>query len=156
MGWNIFKKLTGKKDPTPNLKPDVKTDNADSTLQSPDSKVESAQKPSAKPAPKKPQDVEAQIQQELDNLPREMMAKIKADPAAKKRLVDMARKMIKDGVDLKSDKQVKKWLKAHPQEASGQPEGPAVETYRREQPKVGRNDACLCGSGKKFKKCCGR
>ena len=25
----------------------------------------------------------------------------------------------------------------------------------REQPKVGRNDPCVCGSGKKFKKCCG-
>jgi len=31
-----------------------------------------------------------------------------------------------------------------------------VETYRREQPKVGRNDPCPCGSGKKYKKCCGR
>lgn len=31
-----------------------------------------------------------------------------------------------------------------------------VETYRRDQPKVGRNDPCPCGSGKKFKKCCGR
>lgn len=29
-------------------------------------------------------------------------------------------------------------------------------TYRREAPKVGRNDPCPCGSGKKFKKCCGR
>lgn len=27
---------------------------------------------------------------------------------------------------------------------------------RREQPKVGRNDPCLCGSGLKFKKCCGQ
>lgn len=26
---------------------------------------------------------------------------------------------------------------------------------RHEQPKVGRNDACPCGSGKKFKQCCG-
>ncbi len=26
----------------------------------------------------------------------------------------------------------------------------------REQPKVGRNDLCPCGSGKKYKKCCGR
>ena len=26
----------------------------------------------------------------------------------------------------------------------------------REQPKVGRNDPCPCGSGKKYKKCCGR
>lgn len=30
------------------------------------------------------------------------------------------------------------------------------ETYRRMQPKVGRNDPCPCGSGKKYKKCCGR
>lgn len=28
-------------------------------------------------------------------------------------------------------------------------------TYQRDQPKIGRNDACPCGSGKKFKKCCG-
>jgi uncharacterized protein YecA (UPF0149 family) len=27
---------------------------------------------------------------------------------------------------------------------------------RRTEPKVGRNDPCPCGSGKKFKKCCGR
>lgn len=30
------------------------------------------------------------------------------------------------------------------------------ETYRREDPKVGRNDPCPCGSGKKFKKCCAK
>jgi len=29
-------------------------------------------------------------------------------------------------------------------------------TVRREKPKVGRNDPCPCGSGKKYKKCCGR
>lgn len=28
-------------------------------------------------------------------------------------------------------------------------------TIRREAPKVGRNDPCPCGSGKKFKQCCG-
>jgi len=28
-------------------------------------------------------------------------------------------------------------------------------TVTRESPKVGRNDPCPCGSGKKFKKCCG-
>jgi uncharacterized protein YecA (UPF0149 family) len=31
-----------------------------------------------------------------------------------------------------------------------------VETYHREEPRVGRNDPCPCGSGKKYKKCCGR
>ena len=28
-------------------------------------------------------------------------------------------------------------------------------TFRRETPKVGRNEPCPCGSGRKFKKCCG-
>jgi preprotein translocase subunit SecA len=30
-----------------------------------------------------------------------------------------------------------------------------VKTVRREEPKIGRNDPCWCGSGKKFKKCHG-
>lgn len=30
-----------------------------------------------------------------------------------------------------------------------------TQPVRRETPKVGRNDPCTCGSGKKFKKCCG-
>ena len=29
-------------------------------------------------------------------------------------------------------------------------------TVRREGKKIGRNDACPCGSGKKYKNCCGR
>ncbi|MDA2926273.1 preprotein translocase subunit SecA [Acidobacteria bacterium AH-259-G07] len=32
----------------------------------------------------------------------------------------------------------------------------AVKTVVRTSPKVGRNDPCPCGSGKKYKKCCGR
>jgi SEC-C motif domain protein len=28
--------------------------------------------------------------------------------------------------------------------------------FRHEQPKIGRNDPCPCGSGKKYKKCCGQ
>ncbi len=30
-----------------------------------------------------------------------------------------------------------------------------VRTFRRDEPKIGRNDPCWCGSGKKFKKCHG-
>ena len=30
------------------------------------------------------------------------------------------------------------------------------ESFKREAPKVGRNDLCPCGSGKKYKKCCGK
>jgi preprotein translocase subunit SecA len=33
-------------------------------------------------------------------------------------------------------------------------DGGKVRTYRREGRKVGRNDPCPCGSGKKYKKCC--
>jgi preprotein translocase subunit SecA len=32
---------------------------------------------------------------------------------------------------------------------------PANQTVKRESVKVGRNDPCPCGSGKKYKKCCG-
>ena len=28
--------------------------------------------------------------------------------------------------------------------------------FVREEPKIGRNDPCPCGSGRKYKKCCGR
>ncbi|MBQ5673856.1 MAG: SEC-C domain-containing protein, partial [Lachnospiraceae bacterium] len=30
------------------------------------------------------------------------------------------------------------------------------EPYRRTEAKIGRNDPCPCGSGKKYKKCCGK
>ena len=31
-----------------------------------------------------------------------------------------------------------------------------IQPYVREAPKVGRNDICPCGSGKKYKRCCGK
>ncbi len=34
-------------------------------------------------------------------------------------------------------------------------ETPQTEPIRHEGPKVGRNDPCPCGSGKKYKRCCG-
>jgi hypothetical protein len=33
--------------------------------------------------------------------------------------------------------------------------GLAPEPYRRAEPKLGRNDPCFCGSGRKYKKCHG-
>jgi preprotein translocase subunit SecA len=41
--------------------------------------------------------------------------------------------------------------------AANQPQGETVRAKPivREAPKVGRNDPCPCGSGKKYKKCCG-
>ncbi len=38
-----------------------------------------------------------------------------------------------------------------------EPAAPEVEvTFHRTAPKIGRNDNCPCGSGKKYKKCCGK
>jgi preprotein translocase subunit SecA len=43
---------------------------------------------------------------------------------------------------------------------TAEPEAPAASKIelplKREMPRVGRNDPCPCGSGKKFKSCCGR
>ena len=40
--------------------------------------------------------------------------------------------------------------------AAGRRPETVVETVKREEPKVGRNDPCPCGSGKKYKQCHGR
>ncbi len=40
-------------------------------------------------------------------------------------------------------------------EAGTTPAAMRVETVRRADPKIGRNDPCRCGSGRKYKNCCG-
>ena len=54
--------------------------------------------------------------------------------------------------------EVGQFAMAERQRAAAQaPQGETqVKQIRLEQPKVGRNDPCPCGSGKKYKKCCGR
>lgn len=44
---------------------------------------------------------------------------------------------------------------ALPPVVPSQPSRPKGETVKRAESKVGRNDPCPCGSGKKYKKCCG-
>jgi preprotein translocase subunit SecA len=46
------------------------------------------------------------------------------------------------------------FARAQPREAEGGG-GAAVQTVKREGRKVGRNEPCPCGSGKKYKKCHG-
>jgi preprotein translocase subunit SecA len=41
-----------------------------------------------------------------------------------------------------------------PQRTDVPPREKKQETYRRESAKIGRNDLCPCGSGKKYKNCC--
>ena len=33
---------------------------------------------------------------------------------------------------------------------------PPKTSIIRDTPKIGRNDPCICGNGRKFKKCCGK
>ena len=43
-----------------------------------------------------------------------------------------------------------------PEEAQVPEREAKQQTVRRDHPKVGRNDLCPCGSGKKYKNCCGK
>ncbi|MEM1155544.1 MAG: SEC-C metal-binding domain-containing protein, partial [Pseudomonadota bacterium] len=42
------------------------------------------------------------------------------------------------------------------EQGEAQVPAPTPRTFTREQPKVGRNEPCPCGSGKKYKQCCGK
>jgi len=57
-----------------------------------------------------------------------------------------------------SHDQVGQFAMTEQQRAAAQaPQGEQkVKQIKLEQPKVGRNDDCPCGSGKKYKKCCGK
>ena len=39
---------------------------------------------------------------------------------------------------------------------AGSVEGQVTQPVQRQGPKVGRNEKCPCGSGKKYKQCCGK
>ena len=91
---------------------------------------------------------------ELDKMSPQILAQAK-DPQMRALIIGIYRKMLIDKVDINDDKEVKKWMKKHPEVLQGG-ETIKIETVRREEPKVGRNDPCSCGSGKKYKKCCGQ
>jgi preprotein translocase subunit SecA len=57
-----------------------------------------------------------------------------------------------------SHDEVSQFAMAEQQRAAAQaPQGEVkVKQIKLEEPKVGRNDPCPCGSGKKYKKCCGK
>lgn len=74
-------------------------------------------------------DVDAYEKQQIEERPQELEAN---HPAAKG---------ISDAVNGSSD---------------SEQDSADATTYRRETPKVGRNDPCPCGSGKKYKQCCGK
>ena len=77
----------------------------------------------------------------------DMIARIKEDTVEKLSMVQIRRE---EEVARIEEKQRRDYVLSRGEDK------PAATTVRRETVKVGRNDPCPCGSGKKFKKCCGR
>jgi preprotein translocase subunit SecA len=76
-------------------------------------------------------------------------------------IAETEREMIERGVADKSDEEVDQAAKAagaarRSGKARTAGEGATTAPVKRERPKVGRNDPCPCGSGKKYKKCHGK
>ena len=108
------------------------------------------------PPPTAPQSIADKLEKEIEALPDAFKMQLK-DPKVKAKFMEIARRMEADGVNFKSIRQMKKWIKDHEDEvrAEGSPKAQHVETVVHEGPRIGRNDPCPCGSGKKYKKCCG-
>ncbi|OGR89652.1 MAG: hypothetical protein A3J74_04525 [Elusimicrobia bacterium RIFCSPHIGHO2_02_FULL_57_9] len=83
------------------------------------------------------------------------------DPAFVKQMKVIAAHMAKEGINVKDTGAVKAWLEKNKEAleagkfAQAPEEGVKQGTYVKTRPDIGRNDPCTCGSGKKYKKCCG-
>jgi len=130
MAWNFIKKITGQE----------KKEEAEKAVPKNDKTI----------SEKTDEELEAEI-----NAISPDIFKQANQPEQKAMIIRIYRKLIEAGVDVNDDKAVKKWVMKHPEILKG---GDVVEvkTFHREQPKIGRNDPCPCGSGKKYKKCCGK
>jgi hypothetical protein len=99
------------------------------------------------------QKTDEELAEELNKMSPEILSQAKT-PQMRKMVIDLYRKMLVAGVDVEDEKAVKKWMQKHPEAVNGG-EVHTVATVKRAGPKIGRNDPCVCGSGKKYKKCCG-
>ena len=70
--------------------------------------------------------IEQRIEREIDALPGMIKSKLK-DPQVKQRFIDIAKRMEKDGVDFKSIRQMKKWMKEHEAELKAEQLGGPVQ-----------------------------
>jgi len=75
------------------------------------------------------------------------MIKAAADPSNWGSAKTFVMSAINAGVDLSDKDALEKYMKEYNQQIT------AIRTTN--YPRIGRNDPCICGSGKKFKKCCG-
>ena len=76
----------------------------------------------------------------------DMIRRIKQDSVEKLCIVQIRRE---EEVERIEEKQRQDYIMSRGEDT------PAATTVKREAAKVGRNDPCPCGSGKKYKKCCG-
>jgi preprotein translocase subunit SecA len=76
----------------------------------------------------------------------DMITRIKEDTIEKLSMVQIRRE---EEVERIEEKRRQNYIMSRGEDT------PASATIRREAAKVGRNDPCPCGSGKKYKKCCG-
>ncbi len=88
----------------------------------------------------------------VDLVDEESVAREESERRARaRRLIEEQRRASAAG-EQRSSRRARKAATYTGRVAGGTEEG----TVRRDQPKVGRNDPCPCGSGKKYKHCCGR
>jgi len=156
MVWGFLKsKISGLR-PKPEKPKAVKTQEKKEEIKavteetSPDEKNAAEAKSTEKPSWEKSDE---ELAAEINAISPEILTQAKT-PQMRKIILDVYRNMLRDGVNVKNDREVKKWMKKHPEAMRGG-EVQKVETFKREQPKIGRNEPCFCGSGKKYKKCCG-
>jgi preprotein translocase subunit SecA len=77
----------------------------------------------------------------------DMIRRVKEDSVEKLCLVQIRRE---EEVQRIEEKQRQNYIMSRGEDT------PAAATIKRDTAKVGRNDPCPCGSGKKYKKCCGQ
>ena len=106
-----------------------------------------------KEAPLTPQTLEQRLEEEKEHLPAAIKNMIDKDPTLKERFIKVAKQMEADGVDMSSPSAMRKWAKANQKKIREQEYGTVKPIVKDKEP--GRNDPCPCGSGKKYKKCCG-
>lgn len=101
--------------------------------------------------------VQVRRQEEVDTLEEERRAHLEREQASAEMLRVDEDTVSEEGIEA-AEQIVEAQYGAQDSEASrdqGQAEG-SNEPVRRDAPKVGRNDPCPCGSGKKYKQCHGK
>ncbi|MCC6850651.1 MAG: preprotein translocase subunit SecA [Deltaproteobacteria bacterium] len=92
-----------------------------------------------------------EYQKEGFDMFQDLMNRLDADIVEKLFTVQLAREEDVERMEQRQQQRQAKMSMTH----GGEPAAAPPEIIRRDAPKVGRNDPCVCGSGRKYKKCCG-